>query len=169
MSDSNVLSTAAISGVVAVIVAAITTFTSIYVARSEIAQRNEELLVKRRGDRLASYQKAIDLLTDWEWRRGDRKYDKAVVREFTLPFVHAANQMRVYGSPATIAAMDEIQIAFGALGRTSVEAERVAAEKAIHVGLDHLVIAAREDVGPQKEDHLRDDVSFHQGAGPTME
>ena len=62
MLDSNVLSTAAISGVVAVIVAAITTFTSIYVARSQIAQRNEELLVKRRGDRLASYQKAIDLL-----------------------------------------------------------------------------------------------------------
>jgi hypothetical protein len=92
-----------------------------------------------------------------------RKYD--VVREFTIPFVRAANRVRVYGSPASIAAMDEIQEGFAMLNRAKGEADREAAEKAIRIGHDHFVMAAREDVGPRKEDHLKD-VSFRKGGGP---
>jgi hypothetical protein len=165
MSDFNVLSTAAISGVVAIIVAGATTLTTIHVANTEIAQKNEELQLKRRSERLENYQKAIDLLTDRGWRSGDPKYDAAIVREFTIPFVRAVNRVRVYGSPASIAAMDEIQDAFGMLNTAKGESERAAAEIAIRLGHDHLVIAAREDVGPRKEDGLKD-VPFRQGAGP---
>src|ERR1700730_7869177 len=53
------------------------------------------------------------------------------VREFTIPFVRAANRVRVYGSPASIAAMDEIQEGFAMLNRAKGEAEREAAGKAI--------------------------------------
>ena len=35
---------------------------------------------------------AIDLLTDWGWQRSIPNYD--VVREFTIPFVRAANHVR---------------------------------------------------------------------------
>ena len=87
------------------------------------------------------------------------------MREFTIPFVRVANRVRVYGSPASIAAMDEIQEGFAMLNRAKGEAEREAAEKAIRIGQDHFVIAAREDVGPRKEDHLKD-VRFRQGGGP---
>jgi hypothetical protein len=165
MSDSNVLTTAAISGVVAIIVAGVTTFTTIHVANIETAQKYEELQLKRRSERLENYQKAIDLLTDRSWRSGDPKYDEAIVREFTIPFVRAANRIRVYGSPASIAAMDEIQDAFRMWNRAKGESERAIAERAIHLGHDHLVIAAREDVGPRKEDGLRD-APFRPGAGP---
>jgi hypothetical protein len=165
MSDSNVLSTAAISGVVAIIVAGVTTLTTIYVTNTQIAQKKEELQLKRRSERLENYQTAIDLLTDRGWRSDDPKYDKAIVREFTIPFVRAVNRVRVYGSPASIAAMDEIQDAFRMLNRAKGESERAAAEKAIDLGHNHLVIAAREDVGPRKEDGLKD-VPFRQGAGP---
>ena len=50
---------------------------------------------------------AIDLLTDLGWQRSIPNY--GIVPEFTIPFVRAANHVRVYGSPASIAAMDEIQ------------------------------------------------------------
>jgi hypothetical protein len=165
MSDFNVLSTAAISGAVAIVVAGATTLTTIHVAKIEIAQKNDELLLKRRSDRRENYQTAIDLLTDWGWRRDDPKYNEAIVREFTIPFVRAANRVRVYGSPASIAAMDEIQNGFRMLNRAKGESERAAAEEAIGLGHDHLVIAAREDVGPRKEDDLKD-VPFQRGAGP---
>ncbi|WP_156945006.1 hypothetical protein [Bradyrhizobium sp. Ec3.3] len=165
MSDSNALSTVAISSVVALIVSGLTSFTTIHVTNSEIAQKKEELQLKRRGERLENYQTAIDLLTDYGWRSDDPKYRDAIVREFTIPLVQAANRLRVYGSPATIAAMDEIQGAFGMLNKAKRDSERADAEKAISLGLDHLVIAAREDVGPKKEDDLKD-VPFRQGAGP---
>ena len=165
MSDFNVISTAAISGVVAILVAAGTTFTTIHVTNTEIAQKNEELSLKRRSERLEIYQQAIDLLTDRGWRSDDPKYSRAIVREFTIPFVRAANRLRVYGSPASIAAMDEIQDGFRMLNRAKGESERTAAENAIRLGHDHLLNAAREDVGPRKDDGLRD-VPFREGAGP---
>ncbi len=165
MSDFNVLSTAAISGVVAIAVAGATTLTTIHVANIEIAQKNDEVQLKRRSERQENYQTAIDLLTDLGWRSGDPKYVGAIEREFSVPFVRAANRIRVYGSPATIAAMDEIQQAFGMFNRAKGDSDRAAAGKAIQLGLDHLVIAAREDVGPRKEDGLKD-VPFRQGAGP---
>ena len=159
MSGSNVLSTAVISGVVSIIVAAvtagITTFATFQVAKMQLAQKNDELELQRRSERRENYQTAINLLTDWEWRRGDRKYDEAIVQEFTVPFVRTANRVRVYGSPATIAALDEIQNGFGMFNKAKGESERATAAKDIHVGLDHLVISAREDVGPRKEDGLK--------------
>lgn len=62
----------------------------------------------RRGERQAAYQTVIDLLSDWGWRA---EYVKGfdIVRDFTIPFVRAANRVRVYGSPASVAAVDEIQ------------------------------------------------------------
>jgi len=165
MSDSNVVSTAVISGMVAILVAGVTTLTTIHVANTEIAQKNEELLLKRRSERLENYQKAIDLLTDLGWRSDVPKYNEAIIQEFTIPFVRAANRLRVYGSPASVAAMDEIQDAFRMLNRAKGESERAAAKKALRLGHDHLVIAAREDVGPRKDDGLKD-VPFREGAGP---
>ncbi|MBR0778734.1 hypothetical protein JQ625_28235 [Bradyrhizobium diazoefficiens] len=170
MSDSSPLSTLAISSLVALVVAGITTFTTIHVTNSEIAQKNEELRMKRRSERLESYQKVIDLLTDYGWRSGDPKYDEAVDHEFSIPFVRAANRVRVYGSPATIAALDEIQVALAAKSKAKRDIERVAAAKSIQLGLDHLVIAARADVGPKDEDKLnQDNIHFRPGAGPRME
>ena len=165
MSDSNVLSTAAISGVVAIIVAGATTLTTIHVANIEAAQKNEELQLKRRSERLENYQTAVDLLTDLGWRSDDPKHNEAIVQEFTIPFVRTANRVRVYGSPASIAAMDEIQEGFAMSNKAKGDSEREAAAKAISLGQEHFVIAARADVGPRPEDHLAD-VPFHQGAGP---
>jgi hypothetical protein len=104
------------------------------------------------------------LLSEFGWRAsGDRKYD--VVRDFNVPFLRAANRVRIYGSPASIAAVDEIQEAFAMSNRAKSDAEREAADRAMRTAQDHLVIAAREDVGPRPEDGLKD-VPFHPGAGP---
>jgi hypothetical protein len=158
------VTTAVISGAIALLVAAVGALSTAYVTSVETNRKNLEYELKRRSERQETYQTAIDLLTDFGWRSTfDRKYD--VVREFTIPFVRAANRVRVYGSPASIAAMDEIQEGFAMLNRAKGEAEREAAEKAIRIGQDHFVIAAREDVGPRKEDHLKD-VRFRQGGGP---
>ena len=158
------VTTAVISSAVAVLVAAVGAWTTTHVASIETNRKNLEYQLKRRSERQETYQTAIDLLTDFGWRSTfDRKYD--VVREFTVPFVRTANRVRVYGSPASIAAMDEIQEGFAMLNRAKGEAQREAAEKAISTGIDHFVIAARADVGPRKEDHLND-VPFRQGAGP---
>ena len=107
----------------------------------------------------------IDLLAEWGWRQEyDPDFD--VIRDFTVPFVKAANGIRVYGSPACVAAMDEIQEALDILNKAAGNSEHeTAAHKAIEAGHDHFVVAAREDVGPQKADRLKD-VPFHQGGGP---
>ena len=164
-SDVTVIATAAISGAVAVLVAAVGAFTTTHVANVETSRKNLEYHLKRRSERQETYQTAIDLLTDRGWREAsDRKYD--IIREFTIPFVRVANRVRVYGSPASIAAMDEIQEGFAMLNRAKEESEREAAEQAIRGGQDHFVMAAREDVGPRVEDELKD-VPFHPGAGPS--
>ena len=158
------MTTAVISAAVAVLVAAVGALSTAYVASVETNRKNLEYELKRRSERQETYQAAIDLLTDYGWRSTfDRKYD--VVREFTIPFVQVANKVRLYGSPASIAAMDEIQEGFAMLNRAKGAADREAAEKAIRIGHDHFVIAAREDVGPRKEDHLKD-VPFRKGGGP---
>lgn len=123
------LSTALISGVVSVVVAGVTTFATIQVTKMQLAEKEEELQLQRRSERLENYQTAINLLTDWGWRRSERKYDEAIVREFTIPFVRAANRVPVYGSPGSIAAMDEIQNGFRMLNRAKGESEQAAAEK----------------------------------------
>ena len=144
-------------------VANITARQKIWEAEFAARQKTWEVELRRRDERLETYQKAIDLLTDFEWRYGDKDYD--VKRDFNVPFVRAANRVRVHGSPATVAAMDEIQSGFGRLNDSKTERDRNASLNAIQTGLDHLVDTARDDVGPKPEDGLPD-VPYHKGAGP---
>ena len=163
-----IIGPAAISGALVVLAAVVGAFATLHVADIETSRKNLEYQLKRRSERLETYQRAIDLLTDYGWRNlSGRKYD--VVNEFTIPFVRSANRVRVHGSPASVAAMDEVQKGFAMLSGSKNDRERNAAEEAISTGLDHLVNAAREDVGPRlKEDDLRD-VSFQPGAGPRIQ
>jgi hypothetical protein len=154
---------AAYTALIAVLIGAMV---SLYTANAETRRRRWEYRAKRRDERQETYQTAIDLLTDWGWRRYGQDPDYEVVRDFTVPFVRVANRVRVYGSPASIAAMDEIQEGFARLNRAEGESEHEAADEAIGAGHDHLVMAARADVGPRKDDGLKD-VPYRQGAGPS--
>jgi hypothetical protein len=155
------------TGVVAVLVAGIGAFSTTEVANIETSRKQLEYQMKRRSERQETYQTVIDLLSDFGWRAGaDRKFD--VIRDFNMPFLHAANRVRVYGSPGTISAIDEIQLAFQMTNRAKSDAEREAAVRAMETGRDHLVMAAREDVGPRPEDGLKD-VHFNPGAGPPAQ
>ena len=164
MPDITLIATNAITGAGTVLGALVGAIASAHTASVETRRRNWEYQVKRRGERHETYQTAIDLLTDWGWREdADPSFD--VVRDFTIPFVRAANRVRVYGSPTSIAAMDAIQEGFAKLNRAENESERAAAYEAISVGRDRFVIAARADVGPREEDGL-ENVPFRPGAGP---
>jgi hypothetical protein len=81
----------------------------------------------RRNERQQTYVAAIDLLTDHDWRtQYEPSYSANIVQEFTIPFLHTANRVRLYCSPASIAAMDELQEAFasGNVARTDPEVRR---------------------------------------------
>jgi hypothetical protein len=147
MTDNvTVIAAAAISGTVGVVAALVGAFASAHVKDVEVSQKNQEYQLKRRAERQETYQTAIDLLTDMQWRAScDFQFD--MVRDFTIPFIHTANKMRVYGSPESIAAMDEIQEAFSRSNRAMEKSEREAAMAALSVGQDHFVTAARTDVG----------------------
>ena len=161
------IATAAISGAVAVLVAGVGAVATSHVANSETSRKQLEYQLKRRSERQETYQTVIDLLSEFGWRVSfDKKYD--VLKDFNLPFLRAANRVRVYGSPATVAAIDEIQLALQMGNRAKGDAEREAAGKAMSTAQDHLVVAAREDVGPRPEDGLRN-VDFQPGAGPPAE
>jgi hypothetical protein len=164
MADITLISTSAISGAVAVLAALVGAYATGRSANMETRRQQWEYRQKRRSERQETYQTAIDLLTDWGWRHEDKKFD--VVRDFTILFVRAANRVRVYGSPASVAAMDELQAAFAQLNRAHDDHEFEAAYEAIRKAHDHFVIAARADVGPQAEDGLAP-VPFREGAGPT--
>lgn len=163
MADITVIATAAVSGAVGILSAFVGAYATTRVAKLEALRKNREYQQARRSERQGTYQAAIDLLTDWGWRTGESNFD--VVREFTLPFVRCANRVRVYGSPASIAAIDEIQGGLAKLNAAQTEAETEAAYTQIAIGHDHLVMAARADVGPRPEDGLAD-VPFRPGAGP---
>ena len=64
--------------------------------------------------------------------------------------------------------MDEIQLGLARLSNSKSEGDRNASMNAIQIGLDHLVDAARDDVGPKPEDGLAD-VPFSKGAGRGCE
>jgi hypothetical protein len=154
---------AAFSGAAGAFVGA---FATLRAANLETKRTILEYRLRRRSERQETYKVAIDLLTDWGWQGSIPNYD--VVREFNIPFVHAANHVRVYGSPASIAAMDEIQEGIALLNRaneTKLAEAYAEAYKAIWEAHSHFVIAARADVGPRKEDELPE-VPFRQGAGP---
>ena len=158
MSDKTVVA-AMIAAIAAVIAACFSLYQGVIVAN----EKTWEVELRRRDERLETYQKAIDLLTEFEWRSGDKNYD--VKQAFTIPFVRAANRVRVHGSPASVAAMDEIQGGFVKWNDAKTYSEHNASLNAIDVGLDHLVDAARDDVGPKREDGLPK-VSHSKGAGP---
>jgi hypothetical protein len=120
----------------------------------------------RRNERKQTYATAIDLLTDFGWRSEDEpEYSANIVREFTIPFVHAANRVRLYGSPASIAAMDELQGAFAYLNAARTDEELRDAQARVAEAHNRFVDAARADVGPRREDGLASS-SFRPGAGP---
>jgi hypothetical protein len=152
----------AVGGAFTAIVGAIATT---YTTKAETRRQHSERRAKRRGERQETYQTAIDLLTELGWRWGDDP-EYEVVRDFNLPFLRAANRVRVYGSPASIAAVDEIQEGLARWNRAERDSEREAANQAIRTGHDHLVMAARADVGPRTKDGLAD-VPYRQGAGPS--
>ena len=162
--DVAVIATGAISGAVGVLAALVGAYATTHNADMETRRQQWEYRQKRRSERQETYQTVIDLLTDWGWRQGDKEYD--VVRDFTIPFVRAANRVRVYGSPASIAAMDELQGHFSQLNSAKSKSQLAAAYEAIHKAHDHFVIAARADVGPRADDGLAS-VPFREGAGPT--
>ncbi len=164
MTDITVIATAAISGTVGVLAALIASHASTRSADVETRRQRWAYRQTRRAERQETYQAAIDLMTDWGWRIDDPDFD--VVRDFTIPFVRTANRVRVYGSPASVAAMDAIQAGFGRLNHAQTREEVEAAHEAIRAGHDQLVIAARSDVGPREDDELPA-VPFHEGAGPS--
>ncbi len=120
----------------------------------------------RRNERKQTYATAIDLLTDYGWRtQYEPGYRANIVQEFTIPFIHAANRVRLYCSPASIAAMDKLQEAFASLNKAHTDQELRKAEACIAHAHDMFVDAARDDVGPRRQDRLASE-TFRPGAGP---
>lgn len=162
MSDKTVVA-ALIAAIAALIASCFSLYQGVIVANIAARQKTWEVELRRHDERLETYQKAIDLLTDFGWRYGDKSYD--IKQAFTIPFVRAANRVRVHGSPDSVAAMDEIQVGFAKWNDARTDSERNASFNAIQVGLDHLVDAARDDVGPKPVDRLPE-VPHSKGAGP---
>jgi hypothetical protein len=142
-------------------------FGNYYGANAETRRRQLEHQLERRRERKEAYLKAIDLVTDWQWREQyDPDFD--ILKDFTILFVRSATRIRLYGSPVSIAAVDEIQEGLHKLNEANEkqnEGAGTAAYKAIGIALDHLVIAARADVGSQDDDKVPN-VPFRQGGGP---
>jgi hypothetical protein len=120
----------------------------------------------RRNERKQTYAAAIDLLTDYGWRKQyEPGYSANIVQEFTIPFIHTANRVRLYCSPASIAAMDELQEAFASLNAARTDQKLKEAEVRVAHARDMFVNAARDDVGPRGQDRLAT-ATFRLGAGP---
>ena len=64
---------------------------------------------QRRNERKEVYRTTLNLLSDWLWDSESPASDYDVVRSFTKPFVHAANDVRIYGSVEAVAAIDQMQ------------------------------------------------------------
>ena len=154
--DDTVIYTSAISGAAGILGAVIGALGSALVRSAETRQ-------KRRSERQEAYLTAINLLTDWGWQDAFPAKNYDVVRGFSIPFVRASNAIRVCGSPASIAAIDEIQS-----GLVKLSKKDATAAGAIATGHDHLVMAARKDVGPRKADRLGT-TQFRQGGGIRLE
>lgn len=120
----------------------------------------------RRNERKQTYAAAIDLLTDYGWRtQYEPDYSANIVQEFTIPFIHMANRVRLYCSPASIEAIDKLQEAFTSLNAAHTDSELEDAEARIAQARDMFVNAARADVGPRRQDRLAT-ATFRPGAGP---
>lgn len=160
----NTIAAAVIAGISGVL-GSLTGFTgSLYLAHNETVQKQEEHLIKRRDERKAAYIQAINLVTDWQWRRASN--DPNADRDFTIPFVRSATAVRLYGSPASINAVDRIQSGLKQLNNAQDRRSLDVAYTEINAGLDELVEVARSDVGPRLDEDNLPDVSFRRGAGP---
>jgi hypothetical protein len=92
-------------------------------------------------------------------------YSANIVQEFTIPFVRMANHVRLYCSPASIAAMDAVQEAFASLNAARTDLEVEEAEAGVAQAQAIFISAARADVGPRRQDRLAA-APFRPGAGP---
>lgn len=118
----------------------------------------------RRNERKQTYATAMDLIAEYGWRRDEPDYN--VVQEFTIPFLHAANRVRLYCGPATVAAMDELQEAFACVNAGRTDREMSDAQARVGHACDMFVKAARDDVGPTRQDKLAPAI-FRPGAGSS--
>jgi hypothetical protein len=164
MVDVTVIATAAITAAAALGGATLQTWVSRQSLKAEDRRADIDRAIQRRHERQETYEKILDSLTDWSWSAVSPSADYDVVEDFSKPFNLAAMRIRLYGSPATIAAVDAIQTGFALLNDAGDDSAVHVATTAIWDGIDRLVIAAREDVGPRESDGLRD-VSFRPGAG----
>lgn len=165
MFDATVVATAAITGGVGLAAALIQARTSWRQMDAERDRHTADAVAQRRTDRQQAYLVALDLLTDFGWDTSQQQYD--VTESFNKPFLHAANRVRLYGSPAAIAAVTKIQDGFAALADADGDPAIASAQELLNQGMDDLANAARDDVGPRPEDGLKDAV-FQRGLGPRL-
>jgi hypothetical protein len=161
--DVTVIATAAISGGVGLTAALMQMLTNFRLSDAERDRHAADATAARRSERQAAYISVMDLLVDFGWDSAFPGKEYNVVESFNKPFLHAANRVRLYGSPAAIAAVDQIQTGLAAMNHADP-----AAGDLFNRGVDDFAIAAREDVGPRPEDGLKD-VSFRQGIGPSAD
>jgi len=160
MVDATVVATAAITGGVGLSAALMQMLTNFRQMDAERDRHTADVKAQRRSERQAAYVSVMDLLVDFGWDSEFPGHDYNVVESFNKPFLHAANRVRLYGSPAAIAAIDQIQKGLAAMNRDSSEAEDL-----FYKGADAFTTAAREDVGPRSDDGLKE-VDFLKGIGP---
>jgi hypothetical protein len=159
MTDWTVIATAAISGGVGFGAAALQTWASRWQVNEERLKAVEDRAIVRRQERQALYEQLLDVLTLWSIRQeGDDD-------TFTKPFNNLQHRIRLYGSPASIAAVDAIEEALDVWGRRTDQQTTDAAWSRFWDAVDLFVIATRADVGPRPEDGLAD-VPFVKGLGP---
>jgi len=161
--DVTVIATAAISGGVGLTAALMQMLTNFRQTDAERDRHTADAKAQRRSERQAAYISAMDLLVDFGWDSAFPGEGYNVVESFNKPFLHAANRVRLYGSPAAVAAIDQIQEGLAAMNRTDS-----AAQDLFNKGANAFTIAARDDVGPRTEDELKD-VNFQQGIGPSAD
>jgi hypothetical protein len=122
MFDVTVVATAAIAGGVGLTAAVMQARTSWRQVDAERARHTADAVAQRRNERREAYVSIADLVVDFGWDSDlpGKKYD--VVESFNKPFLHAANRVRLYGSPAAIAAVDQIQQGLSAMNRDDAAA-----------------------------------------------
>jgi len=160
MFDVTVVATAAITGGVGLAAAWMQALTSRRQVDAERDRHTADAVALRRSERQQAYASILDLLTDFGWDSAFPSKNYNVVESFTKPFLHAANRVRLYGSPAAIAAIYQIQQGLAAMNRGDT-----AAWDLFNKGAEAFTTAARGDVGPRPEDGLKD-VDFSPGLGP---
>lgn len=165
MADLTVIATAAISGGVGFGAAWLQAGAGRHAVDAERARQHETDAAARRRERQKAYQRMLDVLMDWSWNAGYAGRDYDVVEQFNKPFLAAANRVRMYGSPRSVAAVDAIQEAIAQLNHAEGDAAETAARETLLSSFDGLFDAARADVGPRPEDGL-EPVTFQRGAGP---